>query len=145
MAYCAASVRLILYAALQQRRTVRDCSDRLVPRVIIEDCLRAPGTVPNDHPLIFCTESTYTRSIGYVDAAQEHPICVMLHKLQIQGALMSIGHCGRIVIEVETGIKRELYSTLRRDGMTLKEWFLKASTHTFLIERKFRSSSRTMT
>lgn len=58
---------------------------------------------------------------------------------------MSIGHSGRIVIEVETGIKRELYSTLRRDGMTLKEWFLKASTHTFLIERKFRSSSRTMT
>ena len=38
---------------------------------------------------------------------------------------MSIGSSGRIVIEVETGIKRELYSALSREGMTLKEWFLK--------------------
>ena len=40
---------------------------------------------------------------------------------------MSIGNSGRIVIEVETNIKRELYSALSREGMTLKEWFLKSA------------------
>lgn len=40
---------------------------------------------------------------------------------------MSIGSSGRIVIEVETDIKRELYSALSRDGMTLKEWFLESA------------------
>ena len=35
------------YAELKQRRSVRDFSDRPVPREIIEDCLRAAGTAPN--------------------------------------------------------------------------------------------------
>lgn len=35
------------YALLRRRRTVRDFSDRPVPRQIIEDCLRAAGTAPN--------------------------------------------------------------------------------------------------
>ena len=35
------------YAKMRQRRTVRDFSDRPVPRAIIEDCLRAAGTAPN--------------------------------------------------------------------------------------------------
>ncbi len=38
---------------------------------------------------------------------------------------MSIGPSGRIVLEVEKDVKRELYSALSRDGMTLKDWFLK--------------------
>ena len=38
---------------------------------------------------------------------------------------MSIGSSGRIVIEVEPEIKRHLYSALAREGMTLKEWFLR--------------------
>ena len=37
---------------------------------------------------------------------------------------MSIGNSGRIVIEVEPELKRELYAYLTRDGLTLKEWFL---------------------
>lgn len=37
---------------------------------------------------------------------------------------MSIGSSGRIVIEVEPELKRELYTYLTRDGLTLKEWFL---------------------
>ncbi|MFQ1065246.1 hypothetical protein [Bordetella trematum] len=37
---------------------------------------------------------------------------------------MSIGNSGRIVIEIDPKIKRQLYSTLARDGMTLKDWFL---------------------
>ncbi len=35
------------YAAMNTRRTVRDFSDRPVPRHIIEDCLRAAGTAPS--------------------------------------------------------------------------------------------------
>lgn len=38
---------------------------------------------------------------------------------------MSIGSSGRIVIEVEPEVKRHLYSVLARDGMTLKDWFLR--------------------
>jgi nitroreductase len=35
------------YAEIKRRRTVRDFSDRPVPREVIEDCLRAAGTAPN--------------------------------------------------------------------------------------------------
>jgi len=38
---------------------------------------------------------------------------------------MSIGSSGRIVIEVEPEVKRQLYSALTKDGMSLKEWFLR--------------------
>lgn len=40
---------------------------------------------------------------------------------------MSIGSSGRIVIEVDSGVKRHLYTALARDGMSLKEWFLKSA------------------
>lgn len=39
--------------------------------------------------------------------------------------IMSIGNSGRIVIEVDPELKKQLYSSLTRDGMSLKEWFLK--------------------
>jgi iodotyrosine deiodinase len=35
------------YADIQRRRTVRDFSDRPVPKRVIEDCLRAAGTAPS--------------------------------------------------------------------------------------------------
>lgn len=38
---------------------------------------------------------------------------------------MSIGNSGRIVIEIEPESKRQLYATLAREGLTLKDWFLK--------------------
>lgn len=38
---------------------------------------------------------------------------------------MSIGTSGRIVIEVAPESKRQLYAALARDGLTLKDWFLK--------------------
>lgn len=38
---------------------------------------------------------------------------------------MSIGSSGRIVIEVDPATKRDLYSALAKDGLTLKDWFLK--------------------
>jgi nitroreductase len=37
----------VFYEDLRRRRTVRDFSDRSVPREVIEDCLRAAGTAPN--------------------------------------------------------------------------------------------------
>lgn len=43
----------------------------------------------------------------------------------IVGLIMSVGSSGRIVIEVEPEFKRQLYSILARDGMTLKDWFLR--------------------
>ena len=46
---------------------------------------------------------------------------------------MSIGNSGRIVLEVETDLKRELYSALSRDGMTLKEWFLQNAQRYLLL------------
>lgn len=35
------------YAAIRQRRTVREFSDRPVPPEVIQECLRAAGTAPN--------------------------------------------------------------------------------------------------
>lgn len=40
---------------------------------------------------------------------------------------MSVGRSGRIVIEVEPDVKRLLYSALARDGLTLKNWFLRSA------------------
>jgi hypothetical protein len=37
---------------------------------------------------------------------------------------MPIGPSGRIVIEIDPETKEELYSALRAEGLTLKEWFL---------------------
>jgi len=38
---------------------------------------------------------------------------------------MAKGSSGRIVIEVEPEIKHELYDALDKEGLTLKEWFLR--------------------
>jgi len=46
---------------------------------------------------------------------------------------MSIGTSGRIVIEVDPDLKRQLYAALNKDGVTLKEWFLK-NVDTYLHE-----------
>ena len=43
MKKCAAD----FYADIKRRRTIRDFSDRPVPRAIIENCLKAAGTAPN--------------------------------------------------------------------------------------------------
>lgn len=38
---------------------------------------------------------------------------------------MGIGASGRIVIEVEPNVKRELYGLLATEGLSLKDWFLR--------------------
>lgn len=47
---------------------------------------------------------------------------------------MTIGTSGRIVIEIEPDLKQELHSTLRKDGMNLKKWFLNAA-NLYLAEK----------
>jgi len=47
---------------------------------------------------------------------------------------MSIGSSGRVVIEVEPELKRELHLALRKDGTNLKAWFIE-SAETFLAEK----------
>jgi hypothetical protein len=43
---------------------------------------------------------------------------------------MPVGVSGRIVIEVDTDLKRDLYAALDRERLTLKEWFVRrASTY----------------
>ena len=37
---------------------------------------------------------------------------------------MPVGRSGRIVIEIDPGLKQELYAALDEDGVSLKQWFL---------------------
>lgn len=37
---------------------------------------------------------------------------------------MSIGNSGRVVIEMEPELKRQLHAVLRLEGQNLKSWFL---------------------
>ncbi len=37
---------------------------------------------------------------------------------------MSIGKSGRVVIEMEPELKKELHTVLRKEGTNLKAWFL---------------------
>ena len=47
---------------------------------------------------------------------------------------MARGESGRIVLEIDPSEKDELYSALKKDGLTLKEWFLNKATQ-YLHER----------
>ncbi len=62
------------YADIQRRRTVRDFSDRPVPREIIENCLRAAGTAPsgaNQQPWHFAVISDPVIKKQICEAAEE--------------------------------------------------------------------------
>jgi hypothetical protein len=48
---------------------------------------------------------------------------------------MPIGDSGRVVIEVEPYLKRQLYSALAVDGSTLKAWFIETA-NTYLRDRE---------
>ncbi|MBT43831.1 MAG: hypothetical protein CMF12_15080 [Idiomarina sp.] len=41
---------------------------------------------------------------------------------------MSIGKSGRIVLEVDPELKRELYGKITAEGISLKEWFIASAT-----------------
>jgi iodotyrosine deiodinase len=64
------------YAAIRRRHTVRDFSDRPVPRDIIETCLKAAGTAPNGanhQPWHFCVigDAAVKRRIREAAEAEE--------------------------------------------------------------------------
>jgi hypothetical protein len=40
---------------------------------------------------------------------------------------MAVGKSGRVVLEVEPGLKQRLYSMLALEQKTLKEWFILAA------------------
>ncbi len=42
---------------------------------------------------------------------------------------MSIGNSGRIVIEIDPNFKKQLYSALKIEGVSLKAWFLENAEH----------------
>jgi len=46
-------------------------------------------------------------------------------KFFLKEALMARGKSGRIVIEIDPQLKRQLYSTLENNQKTMKEWFVK--------------------
>lgn len=46
-----------------------------------------------------------------------------LAKLHV-GHAMAIGQSGRIVIEIDPELKQELYASLEKQGVSLKQWFL---------------------
>jgi len=47
---------------------------------------------------------------------------------------MAIGKSsGRIVLEVDPDLKKQLYRTLAKDGLTLKQWFLER-TEKYLVD-----------
>lgn len=47
---------------------------------------------------------------------------------------MARGESGRIVLEIDPAEKQVLYDAVTRDGMTLKDWFLRKATE-YLRER----------
>jgi hypothetical protein len=47
---------------------------------------------------------------------------------------MARGESGRIVLEIDPSEKEELYSAVTKDGMTLKDWFLRKANE-YLRER----------
>lgn len=48
---------------------------------------------------------------------------------------MPKGDSGRVVIEIEPNFKRQLYSALAAEGLTLKAWFIETAT-TYLHDRE---------
>lgn len=47
---------------------------------------------------------------------------------------MARSNSGRIVLEIDPSVKRDLYEVLHEEGLTLKDWFLK-QTRSYLTQR----------
>ena len=65
------------YAGIKRRRTVREFSDRSVPRAVIENCIRAAGTAPNGANMqpwhfVVVTDRAIKRRIRVEAEQEEH-------------------------------------------------------------------------
>jgi len=49
----------------------------------------------------------------------------MLHRHVTLHNAVAVGDSGRIVLEIDPAEKQSLYAALGRDGITLKDWFLR--------------------
>jgi len=56
----------------------------------------------------------------------------------MRGQLMPRGMSGRVVLEIDPELKRELYKALSAEERTLKDWFL-ANAQAFINSRTQRS------
>lgn len=48
---------------------------------------------------------------------------------------MARGPSGRLVIEIDPALKRDLHAALAQDGLTLKDWFLQRASG-YIAERR---------
>jgi hypothetical protein len=53
---------------------------------------------------------------------------------------MARGNSGKIVLEIEPAEKEKLYSAVKSDGLTMKEWFLQQMTN--YLERSVIAEQR---
>lgn len=60
-------------------------------------------------------------------------IYVTLHE-NLQVEKMAKGSSGRIIIEIDPEFKQELYDSLQKENLTMKDWFL-ANADRFLKDR----------
>lgn len=59
----------------------------------------------------------------------------MLHMSHREDATMPKGASGRLVIEIDTSLKHQLYVALAEENQTLKSWFLSSASE-FLKRRQ---------
>lgn len=62
----------------------------------------------------------------------------LLVQLNTGTYIMSIGNSGRLVIEIEPELKKELHAVLKKEGTNLKTWFLENVDH--LLSEKGQQS-----
>ena len=84
------------YAEVRRRRTVRDYSDRPVPRGVIEDCLRTAGTAPNGANLqpwhfVVIGDPAIKRQIRIAAEAEEREFYAMRAPQEWKDALAHLG------------------------------------------------------
>ena len=52
---------------------------------------------------------------------------------------MAIGESGRLVIEIDPDLKKQLYASFKQDGTQLKSWFLERA-HTYIEQQAGQTS-----